>query len=251
MKLLGPLQLQAMLYPAQELVGLRQFVKVFAADVSLIVQFLQRKERATRTQPSFFAAINPLQTLRKKLDIANAAAIELHVNGCRLFADGKQATPVRSHFLARKNRRLNRFKIDVPGIDVRFNATNKLARQRHIAGRVSHLDERLQLPIVCYMRVVIQRMLQTNRRFAFTALWTQTQINAKDCTFTRGPRKHLSEKLCLADEIFAQRERACGILIAVYIKEVNIGTIVQLISTQLDQREHGKRSFHQPAATVL
>src|SRR5215510_7373550 len=208
MKLLGPLQLQAMLYPAQKLISLRQLMKVFATDVSFIVQFLQRKERATRTQPSLFSAINALQTLGQKSDVADTASIELHVDSRRLLADCKQTTSMCSHFLSRKNCCLNGFKIDVPCVDVRFNATNKLSRQCHVAGRVAHLDERLQLPIVSYMRVIVQRVLQTNRWLAFATLRPQTQVNAKDGAFTCSPRKHFSEKLCLADKIFAQHKRA-------------------------------------------
>ena len=65
----------------QELVCAGQVVKLLAADVALVMQLLQRKQRASGTQPGLASAVNALQALHQKLNIANTAVTELHVNG--------------------------------------------------------------------------------------------------------------------------------------------------------------------------
>ena len=80
MRLLSLPQLQSMFQIAQELIGVGKVVEVFAADVFLVVQLLQGKHRAARAQPGFSASVDALQTLHQKLDVANSAAIKLHVD---------------------------------------------------------------------------------------------------------------------------------------------------------------------------
>src|SRR5262249_32639125 len=97
MGLLSLAKLKAMFHLAQKLVGGRQLLEVAPADVLLVMEFLERKERSTRSQPAFFSAVNALQTLYKKLDIANAAGVELHVEfigkGSHAFAATCDAIP--------------------------------------------------------------------------------------------------------------------------------------------------------------
>ena len=79
--LLSLTQLQPMLQMPQELVGAGEIVKFLAADVALVVQFVQREQSSARPQPGFRAAIHPLQALHQKFNIADATTIDLHING--------------------------------------------------------------------------------------------------------------------------------------------------------------------------
>src|SRR6266480_6196287 len=69
-----------MLQVTQKLVGAGQVVEFLAADVELVMQFLQREQGSARPQPGFCASINSLQTLHQKLDIANAPGVNLDVD---------------------------------------------------------------------------------------------------------------------------------------------------------------------------
>src|ERR1019366_4762120 len=80
MKLLPLAQLQLVLQVAQEFIRTGQVMEVLAADVPLVVEFLQREERATRAQPSLFAAVHALLALHQELNVADASAIEFDVN---------------------------------------------------------------------------------------------------------------------------------------------------------------------------
>src|SRR5436309_5391168 len=79
MDLLAETELQPVFDGSQELICARQFMKVPAGDVVLVMQLLQREHRPAGAQPWFLATIHALQTLHEKLDIANASAIELHI----------------------------------------------------------------------------------------------------------------------------------------------------------------------------
>ena len=79
--LLSLTQLQPVLQMPQELVGAGEIVKFFAADVALVMQLMQREQSSARPQPGFRAAIHPLQALHQKFNIADATAIDLHING--------------------------------------------------------------------------------------------------------------------------------------------------------------------------
>src|SRR5438067_4861505 len=81
--LLAVPQLQAMLDLAKEFVGRAELVKILAAEVALVMKLLQCKESSARTQPGFCAAINALQALHQKLDLANAAAPDLNIDALR------------------------------------------------------------------------------------------------------------------------------------------------------------------------
>jgi len=63
----------------EEFVGAGEFLKIASADVIFVMQLLQSKECSARSQPDFSPAVNALQALNKEFNVANAAAIQLHV----------------------------------------------------------------------------------------------------------------------------------------------------------------------------
>ena len=56
-------------------------MEIVAAEVFLVMQLLQREQGSARVQPRLGAAVDALQTLHQKLDVANAAAVQLDVDG--------------------------------------------------------------------------------------------------------------------------------------------------------------------------
>ena len=76
MRLLSLAELQAVFQMPQELVCAGQVMKFLAADVALVMQFLQGKQRASGAEPRLASAVNPLQALHQKLNIADAATIK-------------------------------------------------------------------------------------------------------------------------------------------------------------------------------
>ena len=80
MHLLSMPQLQAMFQMTQEGVSQGQLVKIPPADMPLVMQLLQRKQGPAGAQPGLGAAVHALQTLHQKLDIPDAAAVELDVD---------------------------------------------------------------------------------------------------------------------------------------------------------------------------
>src|SRR5664279_4645609 len=118
MSLLAMLQLQAMFQVPQKLVGVDEVVKVFTADVLLVVQLLQRKHRSPGTKPRFAAAVNTLQALHQELDIANATAIDLHVDATLRDLLQQILAAVTANLLARLQRRLDGREVQLGTIDV-------------------------------------------------------------------------------------------------------------------------------------
>src|SRR5215467_4446235 len=184
MNLPSPLQLQTVFDHAQKLIGYAQLVEVSIAEMAFIIQLLQRQKRATGTEPWLFAAIYTLKALRQELDIANAAAIELYINGWRLPARGQRPPPLLPNLAPRIGGGLHGDKVDVRGIDARLNGANQCLREINVSRRMPRFDQRLQLPIVRCASVIIERLPQGDSRLTFMSLRPQAQINAEHCAFS-------------------------------------------------------------------
>ena len=72
-------ELQPVLEIAQELIGRSQACVFGAGQQRFIAQAEQGKERAAMAHPWLAAAVQPLQALHQKLDIADAAARQLDI----------------------------------------------------------------------------------------------------------------------------------------------------------------------------
>src|ERR1700730_14489712 len=104
-----------MLQMTQKLVGTGQIVKFLAADVPFVVQFLQRKESSSRSQPRLCASVYALQALHQKFNVADSSAINFHVDDWFGLSPHLAVVTPALHFLARHQRRLDRRKIDLIG----------------------------------------------------------------------------------------------------------------------------------------
>ena len=249
MDLLALPQLQTMFQIAQELVGVGQVLEVLAADVLLVVQLLQSEESAAGAQPRFAAAVDALETLHQKFNIANAAAIDLHIDAGMRHLFQETLAPMAADLLPGLERRLDGDKIQLRAIDIGLHRTGKLARQAHVSGGMAHLDHGLQLPIVGGVGVVVNGVGQRHRGLALAALRTQAQVNAKHRAFAGMPGQQLRGLLRQANKVFAvgnfRRRRFQAAVVEK--QQVNVGAIVQLVSAQLAQRKHREaRVNHAP-----
>src|SRR5262245_52545323 len=129
MQLLASLHLEAMLDVPQEFIRHAQFLEVGPTEMALIVELLQREQRAAGPEPRLLAAVDALQALQEKLDIANAAAVELYVNGGGFPAQRQRTAAVLTDFATRVGGSLYGGKIDVGHIDPRLHRTNKVPGQ--------------------------------------------------------------------------------------------------------------------------
>jgi hypothetical protein len=64
----------------QKLVGLGQPAVFRAGKESFVLQTRERQHGAAVTDPRISAAVQPLQALDQELDVANASALQFHVD---------------------------------------------------------------------------------------------------------------------------------------------------------------------------
>src|SRR5438309_12006296 len=124
-----------MLQAAQKFVSLRQFMEILATDVALIVQLLQREQRAAGAQPFFLAAIHSLQALHQELNIADPAAIHFYINATIATPRRLLLAASRADATLRDQRRLDGSKVQTAAINAMLHAVNEFARDADIAGR--------------------------------------------------------------------------------------------------------------------
>ena len=215
------------------------------------MQFLQGEEGPAGAQPQLLAAIDALQALHQELDVADAPAVELHVQAGGLGRSLPAA--VRADLFPRIQRGLDGREIQLRPVHARQDAAQELARQRQVPGRVPRLDHGLQLPVVRHFRVVAQGPAQAHGGFALAALGAQPQVDAEDRALARHPRQQLRGLLRQPDEVFpvGNLRRAGRLAVAVQEHQVHVRAVVQFVAAQFAQGEHGKGRLHQPPLRVV
>src|SRR5882724_9893232 len=132
MSLLSAAQLQKMFYPTQELISTAEVVKIFATQVTLVMQLLQREHGSAGAQPFFSSTVDALQALHQELDVADTAAVELDVDAARLDCC---LLATCANLLQRLERGLDGGKVDLLGVDARLNSADELACQSLVSRR--------------------------------------------------------------------------------------------------------------------
>src|SRR5258708_7011112 len=158
-----------MLQVPQERVGGGELVEIATRDMTLVVELLQRKQGTPGTQPGLGATVHALQALHQKLDIANAAAIDLYIQTLLPFS-GYLLAPFAVNFFPCFQGGLCGGEVDFFPIDLRLVLPDELPRQRFITRPVADLNERLPLPVVFADGVVLEGMRQIDRQLSFVAL---------------------------------------------------------------------------------
>src|SRR5437763_12793744 len=208
MDLLSFPKLETMLEMPQERISGGQLVEIMAADMPLVMQFLQREESSSGAQPRLGASVNSLQTLNQELDITHTAAINLDIGG-RVAFGSDLLSAFAIDFFTRHKSGLDCHKVDLLAVNLRLHSANEAACKSDISGGVTDLDQSLAFPVVRGLRVVAQCVRQADRQLTFVPLRTQTKINSKDGSFGCGTGENLGEMLGETNEIFSIRN-LCG-----------------------------------------
>src|ERR1700739_4712925 len=102
---------------------------------------------------------------------------------------------MRADFAAEVDRGLNRGKVDVGRVDPRLDGADKFTRQTGIARRIPRFDQRLPLPVMGPVGVIVESAAQGHGGFALMSLGAQTKVNAKNRAFRSGTGKYVRDQL--------------------------------------------------------
>ena len=116
--------------------------------------------------------------MHQELNVANSAAVDLYVYGIVTGRCSLAAT-FAIDFLARDQGRLDGGEVHPAAVDLGLDPANELTREGLVPGRVSNLDERLFLPVVSRVRVVVERVAEADGEFAFIALRAKAKIDER------------------------------------------------------------------------
>ena len=100
--------------------------------------------------------------------------------------------------------------------------------------------------------VVVEGLGEANGQFAFPALRTQAQIDAKDRTFGGQAGQNFRDLLRQANEIFAVRHgRSRGrFSVSIDEHEVDVRAVIELVASQLSEGQDGEGGVHQTSGGV-
>src|SRR5258708_36209681 len=160
---------------AEEAVGRNQSAVLSGRQEILVVQPSKRKQSAAMTDPGNASAMQSLQALHQKLDVANAAWSQFNVE--RRFA---KTTPVQflANAFARDRHCFDAREIESCGINERLDNLQQLTASLSIACGDTRFDEHLQFPVARACLIIFLRAVEGNADLAETAVRPQPQVNA-------------------------------------------------------------------------
>ena len=231
--------LQAMLDGAQIGVGDAQVLDRVGGDPTVVMQLRQHVERARTTQLRSATAENELLRLNEKLDLADAAATELHVVALDLdLGMAAHGVDLPLHRMDVGNGGV----IEIFAPDERREIGDEPVAERQIAGNRTGLDERRALPVLPHRLVIGEGRRQRDGHGRRTGIRAQAQIDAQHIAVAGALLQNARQGLGDAHEerrrldAFDQR-RAIGI---VEDDEIDITRIIQLARAVLAERENDK-----------
>ncbi len=136
---------------SQELVGGRQAGVLAAGKQALVAQTEKREHGAAVAHPRVAAAVEPLEALHQKLDVANAAGREFDIEPVLQAAPRRQLL---ADSLARFGDRLDRAEIQGALVDERLDELEQAGARLGLAGRDPRLDQHLLFPIARALFVI-------------------------------------------------------------------------------------------------
>ena len=176
--------LQPVLDAAEETVGARELARRAPVQMAGAGQQAQRGQRARLAQPGIAPAPDQLQRLRQELDLADAAAAELHVvpgDAPHRIGRHRAAAP-----LLRVDAALHRVdvgdggEIEMPAPDEGADRREEVVAERDVAGDRARLDHRRAFPVLPHALVIGERRGQRDRGRRRGRVGAQPQIGAED-----------------------------------------------------------------------
>src|SRR5207302_9127170 len=134
MRLLAPVELNAVLDLTQELVGAGQLRIIAVGKQAFVIQLAKAVQGAPGADPGIAAAVQTPQALGQELDVANAAPVELHV-GRR----GAALPQLLRLLLTRQERALDSPDIRRCAVHIGLDTAQELARDPRVARRMPRL----------------------------------------------------------------------------------------------------------------
>ena len=224
--------LQAMLDGAQPAVGFGELVARLRCDPAFVGQLLQHVERARAAQSRAPAAEDELLGLDEELDLADAAAAELHV------VSGHRDGLVALHRLDLALHRVNvgyGGEIEIFPPDEGREVAQEAPAQLGIAGDGARLDHGGAFPVLPDRLVIGIGTGQCDRDMGRGRVGPQAQVDAEDVAVRRALLDDAGDLLRQPDEE-ARRLPDAGRLRRLGIEEdhdVDIGGVVQLAGAVL------------------
>src|SRR5258708_37234144 len=159
---------------AEEAVGRNQSAVLSGRQEILVVQPSKRKQGAAVTDPGNASAMQSLQALHQKLDVANAAWSQFDVE--RRFA---KTTPVQflADALAGDRHCFDAGEIESCGINERLDNLQQLTPRLPIACGDTRFDQHLKLPVTRACLIIFLRAVERNADLTETAVLPQPQLH--------------------------------------------------------------------------
>ena len=223
--------LQAVLEPSQEPVGIGERRGVGVGHVALERECPQRRQRVRRAQPRVAAPVHDLQQLHRELDVADAAPSALDLGELLpALADVLLEANLRaSHVVDRGRRELRR-------VHERRDALDEPRPQMPVARDRAGLDHGLALPGRGLALVVGEGRLQGAAEGPGPPAWPECDVDAQRDALGgrsgeqagRGRDRVLRCLLCIGTGLAMQEQ------------QVDVARVVQLVAPELAEPDHGE-----------
>ena len=251
MRLAVFVELQTMFQVPQELVGLSQPAVFGAGEISFVLQTRQGQHGPAVTDPGLRAAVQTLQALDQELDVADAAALQLHVDsawlgrpvGLKFFLTSRELF---IQALAGCGKLFDSGKVQAGGVDPGLDEIQQRASGGTMARGHARLDQHLQFPVARALLVVVLSAFDRQADLAQASVGAQAQVHAVTHPFGGIGRKKPGELIRRALEKFlVGYARRPGSLSVGRIQkhQVDIGAVVEFLRAHLAQGDHGKMGF--------
>ena len=228
--------LQAVLDPPQQQVRVAQGGRLARHDVVLAVERLQHGKEARAAQAAVAAPVRQLMHVHEELDLADAAAAELHVMaGC---PDRSMAVEV-VDLLAHGADFLHRGEVQPLVPDERREPFHERRAGRQVAGDRPGLDQRGPLPGAPEALVVVHGEVDGDGDRGRRWIGAEPQVGAEDVAVAGAGLQDADQILRDAHEAVAQGP-AAGVadrFRVVHDDQVDVGRVVQLARAVLAHRQ--------------
>ena len=176
-------ELQTVFQMPQKLVGLGEPAVFGAGEISFVLQTRERQHGSAVTDPGIGAPVQALQALDQELDVADAAALQLHVDSAGLRTPAGLTLFLTScelfiHALAGGGELFDGGEVQAGGINPGLGEIQQCASGGAMARGHTRLDQHLQLPIARALFVVILRAVDRYADLAQASVGAQAQIHA-------------------------------------------------------------------------
>jgi hypothetical protein len=233
-------KLEAVFEVAEELVGAGEAAVFDGGEELLIAETGEGEHGAAVADPGFAAAVETLEALDEKLDIADAAGGELDVDfggvefaGGELFVDAE----------AGLGDGFDGGEVEGGGVDERFDEGEKGAAGGGVAGGGAGLDEHLEFPVAAAGLVVGLGGFEGHDDFAVAAFGAEAEIDAVANAFGGVAGEEVGDEVGdFLRELFVGDDGGAGGVAVGGIEEdeVDVGAVVELFAAELADGENGE-----------